>query len=123
MLSLWSLPWRRVNSIHAKFGEVLRAPILDQNKDYQPLNKKAPNLGGSELFNVLKQDFCGSKGIRTPDPLHAMQVRYRAAPWTHIRLFLFRKGNLNRLLHRLTVFDTRAKICPQRMRSPVGRMA
>ncbi|MCU1584057.1 MAG: hypothetical protein JWM49_613 [Microbacteriaceae bacterium] len=26
---------------------------------------------------------CGSKGIRTPDPLHAMQVRYRAAPWTH----------------------------------------
>ena len=24
----------------------------------------------------------GSKGIRTPDPLHAMQVRYRAAPWT-----------------------------------------
>jgi hypothetical protein len=24
----------------------------------------------------------GSKGIRTPDPLHAMQVRYQAAPWT-----------------------------------------
>ena len=28
--------------------------------------------------------FGGSKGIRTPDPLHAMQVRYRAAPWTPV---------------------------------------
>jgi hypothetical protein len=35
-------------------------------------------------FSVRFTDSGGSKGIRTPDPLHAMQVRYRAAPWTHI---------------------------------------
>src|SRR5688572_670062 len=49
--------------------------------------KKAPRERGLLRFG-------GSKGIRTPDPLHAMQVRYRAAPWTHAV-----KDNLYRLLH------------------------
>ena len=35
------------------------------------------------LVNVSSKSIIrGSKGIRTPDPLHAMQVRYQAAPWT-----------------------------------------
>ena len=26
---------------------------------------------------ALTCDFCGAEGIRTPDPLHAMEVRYQ----------------------------------------------
>jgi hypothetical protein len=50
---------------------------------------------------------CGSKGIRTPDPLHAMQVRYRAAPWTPV---VANKGNSVRLLHPDTSGDTEAAV-------------
>ena len=52
-------------------------------------------------FDALARDrlnrICGSKGIRTPDPLHAMQVRYRAAPWTLGVLPTVKGGNLSRL--------------------------
>jgi hypothetical protein len=47
----------------------------------------------------------GSKGIRTPDPLHAMQVRYRAAPWTHLSYSRYRECNFSRLLHRGHIQD------------------
>ena len=26
---------------------------------------------------VMEQNICGAEGTRTPDPLHAMQVRYQ----------------------------------------------
>jgi hypothetical protein len=48
------------------------------------------------INDVSTHHNCGSKGIRTPDPLHAMQVRYRAAPWTPDHL---QEGNYDRLLH------------------------
>ena len=43
-----------------------------------------PVKGKTPVIAMITGDFGGSKGIRTPDPLHAMQVRYRAAPWTHV---------------------------------------
>src|SRR5690606_35355088 len=41
-----------------------------------------PSRKGPAIVVIVGPSFGGSKGIRTPDPLHAMQVRYRAAPWT-----------------------------------------
>ena len=52
------------------------------------MSNKRPTAIPNPMFGFwngrLTTTFCGSKGIRTPDPLHAMQVRYQAAPWTHI---------------------------------------
>jgi hypothetical protein len=45
---------------------------LNSGKKKPPMTKV---IGGFYLSG-------GSEGIRTPDPLHAMQVRYRAAPRT-----------------------------------------
>ncbi len=77
----WTL-WRDQNTKSPTDGAALHEspPRFDSYENDVPTHHKS-----------------GSKGIRTPDPLHAMQVRYQAAPWT--RTFpLERQRNLSRLL-------------------------
>ena len=48
---------------------------------------------------LSEQDlFGGAEGTRTPDPLHAMQVRYQLRHRPR-RCFLTARSNLNRVLH------------------------
>jgi hypothetical protein len=51
-------------------------------KPRSPRNHEAPEPQGSGASIT----FCGAEGIRTPDPLHAMEVRYqlRYSPATRL---------------------------------------
>ncbi|MCU1404989.1 MAG: hypothetical protein JWQ43_1292 [Glaciihabitans sp.] len=103
MIGARAVQWEQLLPCHE------HAQRTGRSTDKSRTNRKALNLR-FRAFRCPTGDECGSKGIRTPDPLHAMQVRYRAAPWTHSSVLLFRKGNLNRVLQTRAGSDTLVQI-------------
>ena len=82
-----------VTIVHLDTGEILATNTIDPDRSYwrnqqqdpadgRALTEKVDTCHDSPVDTMSRLITCGSKGIRTPDPLHAMQVRYQAAPWT-----------------------------------------
>ena len=61
-----------------------RIPSLARGKPCKLSTKKTEGFVSDQkrfCHNFVVLYFCGDTGIRTPDPLHAMQVRQPAAPY------------------------------------------